>query len=174
MSSIPLEALLFEQLLHNNDILQYLLGIGGDPNLVGENGTAPLHEAIYQGNIVAIDYLRRAGADIELRTSANLTPLSLAVLRGDTLIVDSLLARGANAICTTLVDWSALQQAGLIGYEEMVRITVDANIGSSFQNDDGWSYMGTWLNMVILGVVTITMDTYEVETITCYNHITIL
>lgn len=36
------------------------------------------------------------------------------------------------------------------------------------------AYMGTWLNMVILGVVTITMDTYEVETITCYNHITIL
>jgi uncharacterized protein len=67
-----------------DDILRLLLAHGADPNLRGLNDYTPLHMAVAEGNLLAVQRLLDAGADLELRTGIDEceTPLQMARAAG--------------------------------------------------------------------------------------------
>ena len=50
------------------DIIELLLSFGADPNQRGLNDYTPLHMAVYEHNLPAIELLLKGGADPRLRT----------------------------------------------------------------------------------------------------------
>jgi ankyrin repeat protein len=56
-----------------------LVSQGADPNALDKSGVAPLHRAVRQRCLAAVDSLLRNGADIRLQNKSGSTPLHLAV-----------------------------------------------------------------------------------------------
>lgn len=63
-----------------DDIIRLLLSFGADPNQRGINDYTPLHMAVAEGNLLAVQLLLDGGADPELRTRIDEcdTPLEMA------------------------------------------------------------------------------------------------
>jgi uncharacterized protein len=63
-----------------DDIIRLLLSFGADPNLRGINDYTPLHLAVAEKNLLALQILLDGGADPELRTRIDAceTPLDMA------------------------------------------------------------------------------------------------
>jgi uncharacterized protein len=67
-----------------DDVIRLLLAHGADPNQRGINDYTPLHMAVAEGNLMAIQRLLDTGADPELRTRVDEceTPLEMARAAG--------------------------------------------------------------------------------------------
>jgi ankyrin repeat protein len=66
------------------NIVEWLLKYGADPNAREQGGYAPLHAAAQNGNTEIIRTLIYGGADLTLRNDHGKTPLDIALERGHT------------------------------------------------------------------------------------------
>lgn len=91
-----------------------------DINALNEVGLSPLHNAVLEGNLAAVQLLVSHGADVNRRDTDTWTPLHAACAEGHCDIVRILLANGARKDLKTcegerpldLVDSSDLQTIG--------------------------------------------------------------
>jgi quinoprotein dehydrogenase-associated probable ABC transporter substrate-binding protein len=88
---------LYDAVLANDiDRTAWLIGKGGDVNMLSNLGTSPLTVAARDGCIPLMQLLVDHGAKVDLRDSDGSTPLMGAVMRGRLKAVKFLLAHGAN------------------------------------------------------------------------------
>jgi len=80
-----------------DDILRLLLRFGADPNQRGINDYTPLHMAVAERDLLAVQFLLDGGADPELRTRIDdcETPLAMAEASGQAVIAAILARKGA-------------------------------------------------------------------------------
>jgi ankyrin repeat protein len=71
-------------------VVEYLLGLGADPNARDADGDAPLHDAARLGHAAVVRALLAAGADRALTNADGKTPSSLAAANDKTLVVEAL------------------------------------------------------------------------------------
>ena len=80
------------------DIIELLLSFGADPNQCGLNDYTPLHMAVSEHNLPAIELLLKGGADPRLRTRIDdcETPREMAEIVGLRNLVELLVAQEAR------------------------------------------------------------------------------
>jgi len=79
------------------DRVKYLLGKkGADIDAKGDDGEAPLHLAVANGDTEMIAFLLDRKADIDLRDTDGYTPLALAAARNKTKVIQLLVSRRAD------------------------------------------------------------------------------
>src|SRR5678816_1603669 len=61
------------------------------------DGATPLHQAVRQNDLKAVDALIKKGADVKAATRYGVTPMQLAALNGNAAILRRLLDAGADA-----------------------------------------------------------------------------
>lgn len=62
-----------------SETIQLLISAGADPNTLDKSGVAPLHRAVRQRCLAAVDSLLRKGALLQLKNKSGSSPLHLAV-----------------------------------------------------------------------------------------------
>jgi len=67
-----------------------------DVNKAEQDGTTPLHWAVYQNDVERVDRLLKAGANVKAANEFGATPLSEAAVGGDPAIIEKLLKAGAD------------------------------------------------------------------------------
>ena len=80
----------------NEQMVQFLLAKGADPNIYVHDSPSPLDVAAQDGKIKIIDMLLDAGAKIDSASKHSTTPLGWAILCNEYLSTIHLLKRGAN------------------------------------------------------------------------------
>ncbi|XP_054616072.1 ankyrin repeat and SOCS box protein 16 isoform X2 [Dunckerocampus dactyliophorus] len=81
--------------------VQVLLSHGADPQVLAEDGSAPLHLCTSPLSFQCAELLLDGGAEVNVRArESRLTPLHVAALRGLDEHVELLLARGADVLAT--------------------------------------------------------------------------
>jgi len=79
------------------EIIKYLISLGADVNLKNNEGYAPLHHAVSEGNIEATKLLISSGADVNVKNINLLgTPLHYAAAKGYIEIAKILISAGAD------------------------------------------------------------------------------
>jgi hypothetical protein len=71
-------------------VVEYLLGLGANPNAQDADGDAPLHDAARLGHIAVVRALLVAGADKSLTNADGKTPSNLATASDKLLVVEAL------------------------------------------------------------------------------------
>jgi Ankyrin repeats (many copies) len=66
-------------LKHRPETIELLISAGADPNTLDKSGVAPLHRAVRQRCLGAVDSLLRNGASIQLKNRSGSSALHLAV-----------------------------------------------------------------------------------------------
>ncbi len=77
-------------------VVKMLLDLGSDPNGIGKQGNAPLHNAAQKGRVDVAKLLLSHGADVNLRNNAGSTALHDAALEGHAAMGELLLANKAE------------------------------------------------------------------------------
>ena len=97
------------------------------------DGTTPLHQAVRQNDLKAVEALIKRGADVKATTRYGVTPMSLAALNGNAAIMRTLLQAGADPNTATPGGETALMTAARTGNAEAVTLLLDrgANVNAS-------------------------------------------
>ena len=97
------------------------------------DGATPLHEAVRQNDLKAVEALIKRGADVKAATRYGVTPMSLAALNGNAAIMRTLLEAGADPNTATPGGETALMTAARTGNAEAVTLLLDrgANVNAS-------------------------------------------
>jgi ankyrin repeat protein len=64
--------------------------------VLGPDGTTPLHWAVHNNDVAAVDRLIKSGADVNAKNDYGSTPILEAVEPGNAVILEKLLKAGAN------------------------------------------------------------------------------
>ena len=81
---------------NNTEIAGILIRKKANVNFVNDNGSAPIHAAIFHSNLELIKILIENGAGLEVSDKKNITPLKLAVKEGKTEVLKLLIEKGAK------------------------------------------------------------------------------
>ena len=81
-----------------NRVLDLLLHSGADPDLRGQalGGVAPIHAAVFGGNLEGVELLLTAGAEVDLPQGGGFTALHAAAQNNHRAMVEVLLSAGAS------------------------------------------------------------------------------
>jgi ankyrin repeat protein len=96
------------------------------------DGATPLHQAVRQNDLKAVDRLITRGADVKAATRYGVTPIGLAALNGNAAILRRLLDAGADPNTATPGGETALMTAARTGNAEAVTLLLDrrANVNA--------------------------------------------
>ncbi|KAI1826937.1 hypothetical protein F4861DRAFT_22588 [Xylaria intraflava] len=108
----------------HKDMLDQLIGYGGDINRQNKPGLSPLYMACAQQKLELIEYLLAMGADVNLVTSYGTTALMAACVRPNTEIVDILLKRKPDMTIATRHGQAALMLACALNRLENVKALI--------------------------------------------------
>lgn len=97
-----------------------LIEAGADVNAAQNEGTTPLHWAVYRKDSSLVDRLLQAGAEADVQNSFGSSPLSEAVKLADIALVETLLDAGADPESANLDGQTALMLATRTGSLEVV------------------------------------------------------
>lgn len=114
-----------------------LLEQGADVQAQSENGSSPLHMAVWEGHADAVRRLLAAGADVKAKAGNGSTPLHWAAQRGNAEVASLLLAAGADVSATDLWGWCPLHAASEKGHADVVRLLLEAGADVNATNDAG-------------------------------------
>jgi hypothetical protein len=129
-----------------DDVLRLLLSFGADPNQRGINDYTPLHMAVAERNMLAVQTLLDAGADPELRTRIDdcETPAAMAEAAG-LLDIAALLARKGRPLrrrlrsgLTLLVDIPGTGEPVRRQRNYLVRLRLWLNKGDAVRWQTAW------------------------------------
>ncbi|XP_033114897.1 serine/threonine-protein kinase TNNI3K-like [Anneissia japonica] len=99
------------------------------PNL---SGCSCLHQASFQGDLVAVEQLLDNGIDVNVEGYGGLTPLHLACLGSHLNVVEKLISCGANLIAQDRLKFTPLHIACYFGFEvivsSLIHHGVDVNV----------------------------------------------
>lgn len=108
-------------------LLQRLITAGANINTKGNNGTTALIRAAMKGRLETVKWLIKEGADLNLSDDTGKTALYWAVVKGRSLeLIRTLIEAGASVDNCNCCGDTALMQAALRGYTEMVKCLVEA------------------------------------------------
>ena len=113
-------------------VIEHLISAGCKVNCVQESGATPLHFACQCGQLTAANVLLRAGADVNATGGVDVTPLALACQKRQLEIMKLLLEKGASVTSAQEEVHLACHQ----GYEDIVRIMIEAGIPVSLKEPD--------------------------------------
>ena len=77
-------------------IMKLLISNNADVNRLNEDGSHPLHDAVYSENIYAVELLVKNGAPINVRHWDTTTPIQFAILSGNLNMVKHLVKNGSK------------------------------------------------------------------------------
>jgi uncharacterized protein len=89
------------------------------------DGTTPLHDAVRQNDVKAVEALVARGADVNRATRYGITPIGIAALNGNAAILRRLLDAGADPNTETPGGETALMTAARTGTIDAVRLLLD-------------------------------------------------
>ena len=89
------------------------------------DGTTPLHQAVRQNDLKAVDTLVKAGANVKAATRYGVTPLQIAATNGNAAMLRRLLEAGADVNTATPGGETALMTAARTGNTEAVTLLLD-------------------------------------------------
>jgi uncharacterized protein len=88
------------------------------------DGSTPLHQAVRQNDLKAVDALIKRGADVKAATRYGVTAVSIAALNGNAAILRRLLDAGADADTATPGGETALMTAARTGRTDAVTLLI--------------------------------------------------
>jgi ankyrin repeat protein len=111
----------------------FLVAIGGAVSYAAQattadtapDGTTPLHQAIRQNDLKAVDALIKRGANVKAATRYGVTPIAVAALNGNTAIVRRLLDAGADPNTATPAGETVLMTAARTGRLDTVALLLE-------------------------------------------------
>ena len=122
----------------NLALVELLMEHGASVNMQCVEGRSPLHNAVEGGHEDVVNVLLGSGSQIDTRDALGKTPLWVAVERGHTRIAETLLAQGARIYANEHEsDQTALHQAAIRGYGDMVKVLLDAGADTDARDGDG-------------------------------------
>lgn len=131
--------------IYGSQSLEAYQPVTQDINRINYNGKAPIHLAIEDNNIHAVEKLINAGADINLIDSQGYTPLGCAIELRNVEMVKRLINAGANVNTIYPDGESLISAAGLDGQLDiLIELLNAANIQSDVSNllytaaDNNW------------------------------------
>ena len=89
------------------------------------DGSTPLHRAVRQNDLKAVQALIKRGADVKAATRYGVTPVGLAALNGNAAILRALLGAGADPNSATRGGETALMTAARTGNADAVTLLLD-------------------------------------------------
>ena len=89
------------------------------------DGSTPLHQAVRQNDLKAVQALITRGADVKAATRYGVTPVGLAALNGNAAILRALLGAGADPNSATPGGETALMTAARTGNADAVTLLLD-------------------------------------------------
>jgi ankyrin repeat protein len=89
------------------------------------DGATPLHQAVRQNDLKAVEALIKRGADVKAATRYGVTPMSLAALNANAAIMRTLLQAGADPNTATPGGETALMTAARTGNADAVTLLLD-------------------------------------------------
>jgi uncharacterized protein len=98
-----------------------MIAAGSDVNRPEADGGTPLHRAVREDDIKAVQSLLRAGANPKAANRYGVTPLSLAATNGDAAMIEVLLKAGADANAALPGGQTVLMTAARTGNPEAIR-----------------------------------------------------
>jgi ankyrin repeat protein len=107
-----------------------------DPNATEPDGTAPLHWAVRNNDLVLMDRLLSAGADASTANRYGVTPMSLACRNGSADAVTRLLDAGVTPNITGEYGETALMTCARTGTVPAAQVLIDA--GASVDAIESW------------------------------------
>ena len=113
-----------------------MLRQGADANLAQNDGTTPLHWAVYQIDPDLVEALLAKGANPDARNLFGSTPLAEAVSAGNAAVVTMLLEAGADANAANLDGETALMLAARAGSVEIAEQLLEH--GADVNAREGW------------------------------------
>src|SRR5215813_4602872 len=127
-----------ERLLGSAYLILLLLSTSGfaaereDVNMVGTDGTTPLHWAVRADDLQKVESLIRAGAKVNVADRYGITPLNLASVNGNAQIVRKLLEAGADPNVVDSTGETVLMAAARTGTQDVLKFLIDrgANVNS--------------------------------------------
>ena len=113
----------------HNDMVQFLLDEGAEPNKAQAcNGCTPLHAAAYKGHNAVVQLLLNEGADANQACKLGETPLDKAAWNGHKDVVQLLLDRGADPNQAYQRGVSLLHRAAAHGHKDLVQLLLDRGV----------------------------------------------
>lgn len=112
-------------------ILEILLSAGANPNIVANDGSTALLEALAHDNTQAAELLLANGAEVNVMDDVGSTPLKKAAMHANTELVHELLRRGAAVNAHDENNYTALHEAAMRGKREIVQALLDAGADRS-------------------------------------------
>jgi ankyrin repeat protein len=109
-------------------VLGMLLASAGAAAQVGPDrtdGSTPLHQAVRQNDLKAVDTLIKNGANVKTATRYGVTPMHIAAMNGNAAILRQLLGAGADVNTATPGGETALMTAARTGSVEAVTLLLD-------------------------------------------------
>ena len=94
------------------------------PETEPEGPTTPLHRAVRQGDVKAVERLLAEGADVNARDKYENTPLHLAAGEGNVRIAEMLLAKGASLAAVSSSGDTPLHRAARAGNVEAMKLLI--------------------------------------------------
>jgi ankyrin len=107
-------------------VVRQLLASGADVNAADDEGTTPLHWAVWADDEATVQELLTARASATVVNAFHVTPLSIAADHGNPAIVRHLLAAGAKADDVDTSGQTLLTAAVRSGNVETVRLLIEA------------------------------------------------
>ena len=89
------------------------------------DGTTPLHQAVRQNDLKAVDALIKRGANVKAATRYGVTPIGLAALNGNIAILRRLLDAGADPNTATPAGETAMMTAARTGRLDTVALLLE-------------------------------------------------
>src|SRR5262245_13658305 len=72
------------------------LVVTGAVHAAADDGTTPLHEAVYRDDVASVKKLIGEGADVRAKNAYGATPMSEAAIVGDVEVIKTLLKAGSD------------------------------------------------------------------------------
>ena len=118
--------------------VELLLNQGADPNTKNEYGSAPLHEASWDGYKEIVELLLKYGADPNAKNEYGVySPLHVASSKGYKETVELLLNYGADPNAKNEYGSAPLLGASSNGHKEIVEVLLNQGADPNVKNNDG-------------------------------------